>query len=699
MYLPPMHSRSSRLLPPIVIACVVYALVWRPVEAQSCAASPPRTALVLSGGGAKGIAHIGVLRSLDRLGIRPDLIVGTSMGAVVGALYASGYTGYALDSLVRVTPLADLFRTYQPQAPRSLGILQPLVVWEQGDRGLAIQRAAVVEGEASALLNAGMLQGNLLARGNFDSLPIPFRAVATDLAHRDVVVIASGDLAQAVRASAAVPLLFAPELRDGHYLADGGLSANIPIAAARAAGAERVIVSDATEHPPDSLDLSSPILIADRLVQFLFQQPPDSLRPGDLLIRPNIEGLASLDFSRRSLARILALGAAAADSMTPRLECPPRGISPPPAPRYPTRVGRVVVDGANPSERLALMRLLGLEEGDSLDRSLLLSRVRNLAAASEAYEAVWLGPTGGGDSVDFHVTLHHAARRVAGIGIAYDNELGGRMWAGLVDRRLFGLALEGSAAVYLGELRRELYAGARRNFQVGRQLLNPTATARLAEEEIRRFDAGGDELSEVETREAIGFLGAERRLAHGWQLALGLEGRAWHEPGVGDRSAAGVTATASRASRTWGRVFAADAVWTGVYRRVTLDGTLVTRAGPVRLFPRVRLAYGERLPLQLGVPLGGDDGFPGLHIGERRGDREAMLSLLLSTPIKRPLLLRVELATGRAAVGGALFGSDGWDAGIRAGIGAETPLGPVRFEYGLATRGRDALFVRLGRWF
>jgi hypothetical protein len=418
-----------------------------------------------------------------------------------------------------------------------------------------------------------------------------------------------------------------------------------------------------------------------------------------MLIRPGIEGLSSLDFSSRSVARILSLGAAAADSMLPRLACPPRDASRPPAPRYPSHVGRVVIDGANPSERLALTRLLGLREGDSLDRALLLSRVRNLAAASDAYESVWLGPTGRGDSVDFHLTLHHAARRVAGIGIAYDNELGGRMWAGLVDRRLFSLALEGSAAVYLGELRRELYAGARRNFQVGRQLLNPTITGRIAEEEIRRFEPDGDEVSEAETREAIGFVGAERRLAHGWQLAMGLEGRAWHEPGSGNRSAAGLTASASRASRTWGRVFSAAATWTGIYRLASLDGTLLTRVGPVRLFPRVRLAYGDQLPLQLAVPLGGDDGFPGLHIGERRGDREAMLSLLLSTPIKGPLLMRVEMATGRSATGGGLFGSDGWEAGMRAGIGAETPLGPVRFEYGLATKGRDALFVRLGRWF
>jgi hypothetical protein len=273
------------------------------------------------------------------------------------------------------------------------------------------------------------------------------------------------------------------------------------------------------------------------------------------------------------------------------------------------------------------------------------------------------------------------------------------MWAGLVDRRLFGLALEGSGALYLGELRRELYAGVRRNFQLGHQLLNPAATVRIAEEEVRRFESDGDELGEARVREGIGFLGAERRLAHGWQLVAGLEGRAWHEPGVGDRSAAGFVAGLTRASRSRGRVFTADVLVTGIYHRAVVDGTLFARAGSVRIFPRLRLGWGERLPIHLGIPLGGNDGFPGLHIGERRGDREAMLSFLIATPIKGPLLARVELAGGRSGTGGAFIDSDGWVAGLRAGIGAETPLGPVRFEYGVATGGRDALFVRMGRWF
>ena len=669
-----------------------------PLDAQQCRA--PRTALVLSGGGAKGVAHIGVLRVLDSLGVRPDLIVGTSMGAVVGALYASGYTGRDLDSLVRVVPLAALFRTYQPLAPRSLGTLQPLVLWEQGDKGFALQSASVVEAEANALLNAAMLRGNLIARGNFDSLPIPFRAVATDLGRREPVVMKSGDLAQAVRASAAVPLLFAPERRDGRFLTDGGLSANVPVAVARQEGAERVIVVDATEHPRDSVGGYSPLNVADRLVQFLFQQRADSLHKGDLFVRPDVDGFTSLNFSRRNIARLLSRGVAAADSVLPRLDCRPP--SNPRASRpLPTRLTRVAMDSANASERLALTRLLGLGVGksDTLDFDLLLRRLRSLATTSDAYESVWLTPTGGGDSVELDLVLKRAARRVAGLGLAYDNELGGRMWAGLVDRRLLGQAIEGSGAVFLGERRRELSLGLRRNYQVGRQLFNPTLTVRLASEKVRQFDTDGTELAEAETREGVGFAGIERALAQGWEVALGAEGRTWDEPGRQNESTLGSVARLTGATRQMGRVLLAEAEWTGVYRRLAFDGTLTGKFGVVRILPRLQLGWGDGIPLQLGFPLGGEDGFPGYHIGERRGDRVAMGALLFIVPIKGPLLGRLELAAGGTDAASSRFPGGGWTAGLRAGVGAETPVGPVRFEYGVALRGRNAVVVRLGRWF
>ena len=664
-----------------------------PLRAQECRA--PRTALVLSGGGAKGLAHIGVLAALDSLGIRPDLVVGSSMGAAVGALYASGYSGRVLDSLARAAPLGRLFRAYRPRAPRSLGVLRPLVTWEQGDRRFALQSASIVEAEANALVNVAMLRGNLLARGDFDSLPIPFRAVATDLATGQPVVIKSGDLAQAVRASVAIPLVFAPELREGRFLADGGLSANIPVQVARAEGAERVIVSDATEHPAETFDGYSPINVADRLIEFLFQQPAESLHAGDVLVRPGVEGFTSLNFSPVKVRRLLANGRAAADTTLSPPRCHPDSL--PSEKTLPHRITGFSARGSNDSERLALERLLGLGLSDTVDLELLRSRLRGLAE-SDAYHSVWLGPHGTGDSVEFDVSVRRAARRVVAIGLAYDNELGGRMWAGAVDRRLFGLALEGGAALFLDAFRKELYTGFRRKFQLVRQLMDPTLTLRLATEDVRRFEPDGDELEELETREALGFAGVERILPRGWELALGVHGHAWKEPVRGDLSTLGLAARAIRVSRNRGQVVRAEAIWSGVYRRAQIDAELFGRLGAVRFTPRVRLGWGEGLPVQLAFPLGGDKGFPGLHIGERRGDREAMLGLMATTGLKGPLLGRIELAGGRTASGGSLFGDDGWVGGIRAGIGAETPVGPVRFEYGYSTEDRGAVFVRLGDW-
>ena len=683
----------SRLQLLFILPGLIFARA-APLGAQDC--RPPRTALVLSGGGAKGVAHIGVLAALDSMGIRPDLVVGTSMGAAVGALYASGYGGRALDSLARVTPLTQLFRSYRPRAPRSLGVLRPLVTWEQGERRFTLQSASLVESEVNALINVAMLRGNLVARGDFDSLPIPFRAVATDLGTGAPVVMSSGDLAQAVRASVAVPLVFAPELREGRFLVDGGLSANIPIAVARAEGAERVIVSDATEHPSTTFDGYSPISVADRLIEFLFQQPAESLHVGDVLVRPDVEGFTSLNFSESRVTRLLENGRAAADTSLARLTCPPRASAGEP-PVLPRRIAGFTADATNYSERLALERMLGLGLRDTLDLELLRSRLRALGA-SDAYHSVWLGPHGSADSVELALTMRRAARRVVAMGLAYDNELGGRMWAGAVDRRLFGLALEGSGAVFLDEQRKEASTGVRRKFQLARQVLDPTLTLRLATEDVRRFDARGDELDELETREAIGFLGVERVLPDGWEVALGLHGHTWDEPAREDVSTAGVALRAVRASRARGRVVSAEAVWSGLYRRASVEAELFAALGSVRLAPRIRLGWGEDLPIQMAFPLGGEDGFPGLHIGERRGDREAMLGLMLTAPVRGPLLARVELAGGRTMIDGVSPGEDDWVGGIRAGIGADTPVGPVRFEYGYSTEDRGAVFVRLGEW-
>lgn len=122
-------------------------------------------------------------------------------------------------------------------------------------------------------------------------------------------------------------------------------------------------------------------------------------------------------------------------------------------------------------------------------------------------------------------------------------------------------------------------------------------------------------------------------------------------------------------------------------------------SGRLTLEPEVRLGVGRRLPVHTTFELGGEDGFPGLHIGERRGDREVFARLQGAWQLRGPVALRLLIAAGRSASGGPLFQREDWLAGTRLGIGATTPIGPVAFEYGFASNSRRAAFIRVGRWF
>lgn len=667
-------------------------------ERPSCGG---RTALVLSGGGAKGIAHVGVIRALDSMGIRPDLVVGTSMGSIIGALYASGYSGAQIDSITGSGP-TDLFTNRQPRTPRAWHPLVPLLTWEQGAGGLALQSPAVREPDANASLSQVFLRGNLLARGDFDALPVPFRAVATDLANRQPVVLGRGDLAQAIRASIAVPLVFAPERIDGRVLTDGGISANIPVAVARALGATRVVVSDVSGRLLKAEELDDPLKVADQLVSFLFDQPRDSLGSEDRHIRIEVEGFSTLDFSPNALDSLRANGRRAADSTLATLTCTPRATLQ--ARAVPARYGRLGVAGLSRADAQVLQRLLGIERGAAVDLALLGDRILALRDL-DAYRAVWLHPVAEADGVvGFQAEVVPMPGRRAGATFAYDHDLSGRLGAAYLDQRLFGGAAEWYVAGAFGPLKSDASVGLRRFYGLGRSRFAPAVSARFASEQIRQF-TDGEEVGQPPTRTAEFFAGVERGVGPDALIQFGFDGRLWRDadttatPDASDLngSSAGVVL---RATHYPGSTYAlAEFVWSGTFRRVQGEVSQEFRAGSVTLTPRLRFGWGEHLPLQYTFPLGGDEGFPGLAMYEVRGDRDLLLSVQAAVPVSGPLALRAQLALGRSAYGGGLSGEDGWLGGARIGAGVETPLGPVRLEYGFATNGRNSAFLRIGRWF
>ena len=681
-----------------ILAILAAGLAAARLPAQE-ACAPARTALVLSGGGAKGLAHIGLLRALDSLGVRPDFIVGTSMGAIVGALYATGLSGAEIDSVVQGSPGGTLIRSFRAVAPRSLGVLQPMVSFA-ADEGMAgFQTGAVREREVDGLLTRLLLLGNLRAGGDFDSLPIPFRAVATDFRARAPVVMGKGDLALAVRASIAIPLIFPTVDVDGRALVDGGLTANIPVEIARRLGATRVIVSDVSGPLPDSVPLASTGAVAQRLMDYVFEQPAAPLGPEDVYVRHDVGGFGGLDFSADPVRALLAIGRRTADSVLAGAPClaPLVGDAPLAFRRIPRHVGRVVsTDGRG--EAVKVLRDLGFRAGDSIPWAEVWERMGRLAE-SEQIDGVWLFPSGSGDTVSFAPRIRHAPELSAAGGFAYDNTLGGRVWFAGLSENLLGLGLGLSSKLALGGLRNELELGARKNLRYRWRLLAPTLLGTAAEEKVPQYDDAGGSTGSITVRELVGFAGLERAYGDGWRTRAGVEGRTWDEP-EGSNSAGGVMVRMER-FEDWDapRGFA-EVRWTGVYRfglgELRVPFVFGDRFG-LRTLARVGL--GEELPPHLAFMFGGDEGFPGIRPAQLRGDRELSAQGQLWARVLGSLEATVDLGVGRIATGGGLVEGSGWLSGVRVGARMATPLGPLSVAHGWASNDNKSWYVRFFRWF
>jgi NTE family protein len=309
---------------------LIFALIAScQLAATAAAADPkarPRICLVLSGGGARGMAHIGVLKILEQMKVPIDCIAGTSMGAVVGGLYASGMTAGEIEATIRSVNWQEAFRDSPPR--RELAFRR-----KQDDLNFLVRLPLGVK-HGKILLPKGLIQGQKLQETlrqltlpfsndtNFDLLPTPFRAVATDLVSGNAVLMDQGDLAFAMRASISAPGVFAPAESQGQLLVDGGLAENLPIDVARGMHADILIVSDVSFPLQPRAALDSALTISNQMLAILVRKDADrqraTLGPSDVLIQPAIGTASSTDFS--AAAATIAAGENAARSMLARLD-------------------------------------------------------------------------------------------------------------------------------------------------------------------------------------------------------------------------------------------------------------------------------------------------------------------------------------------------------------------------------------------
>lgn len=287
--------------------------------------SRPRIGLVLSGGGARGLAHVGVLKVLERMQVPIDVIAGTSMGAIVGGLYASGMTADELERELLAVRWNEVFanRVERPQLSQRRKEedfeISPLIEFGMRRGELLTPQGAVSSRGLESLLRRYTLPVRDVA--SFDALPIPFRAVATDMETGQAVVLDRGDLALALRSSMSVPGVFSPTDVDGRILGDGGLVNNTPVDVARAMGAEVVIVVNIGTPLAGRETLGSPVGLTQQMINILTEQNVQrslaSLGARDVLVAPSLGTLTSSDFALAP--QFVALGTAGALGRADRL--------------------------------------------------------------------------------------------------------------------------------------------------------------------------------------------------------------------------------------------------------------------------------------------------------------------------------------------------------------------------------------------
>lgn len=276
----------------------------------------PVVALVLAGGGALGFAHVGVIKVLEEEGIHPDMVLGASIGSIIGGLYGAGYSPEELESVINDTDWKSTLTDSYVRGELS---------FEQKERQ-ARYRLSVGAREDKDISNAGFshaqhvmeLLDNLLApysvEMDFDDLPIPFRAIGTDLISGEEIVYGEGDLKTVIRASMAVPGVFTPVEYKGRYVIDGGWSDNLPSLVAREMGADIVIAVSlfSLEKDIEKLSSATAVTLQSDLIRTVERQQA-SLDASDLVISPDLTGYNQTDFEKgRSM---MALGYKAASEM------------------------------------------------------------------------------------------------------------------------------------------------------------------------------------------------------------------------------------------------------------------------------------------------------------------------------------------------------------------------------------------------
>ncbi|NWA26343.1 patatin-like phospholipase family protein [Pseudomonas gingeri] len=726
-----------------LLSCLLLCLL--PLALQAAEAPRPKIGLVLSGGAARGLAHIGVLKALEEQGIRIDAIAGTSMGAVIGGLYASGYKIDELEKLALgidwrqalsdAPPREDIpFR--RKQDDRDFLVKQQLSFHDDGSLGLPL---GVIQGQNLAMLLESML-AHASGTRDFDKLPIPFRAVATDIANGEKVVFRRGHLPQVVRASMSIPAVFAPVELDGRLLVDGGMTDNIPLDVVREMGVDIAIVVDIGTPLRSRKQLATVVDVLNQSITLMTRRNSEeqlaTLHRNDILIQPALASYGSTDFGRAE--EIIDAGYRATRILDARLAA----LRPPPNP------DAELVAARAPEQRTPVINGIKIENDSKVSEAVIRYYIRQPLGEPLDLERLRID-MGTLYGLDYFEQVQY---RVARKGQEHTLVISARGKRSGTDYLRLGLNLSddmrGNSAFNIGASYRvnginSLGGEWLSRAQIGDQqdlyseFYQPLDTgsryfvAPYVNLQTQNVDATLDNDPIAQYRlERYGFgLNIGRQIANNGEIRFGI-GEAWGKADVkiGDRSLPRVSFSEGFYALKYSfdsldnvyfphtgeninltlREFDPSLGSTQRYRQweFTLDKALSQGPNTWILGGRYGRTLDDAEVVTSSFLLGGarqlsgfrQDSIAGQNISLMRAVYYRRLTPRAYLPLDFPLYLGASLERGRA-----WNNDDSFDTGyINAAsvfLGFDTPLGPLNFSYGINDDNQKALYLNLGQTF
>ena len=704
--------------------------------------SRPRVGLVLGGGGARGAAHIGVLKELERLRIPVDAIVGTSMGAIVGGLYATGMGATELEQLVGsvdwALALSDEADRRDLSFRRKQDDAQVPMDFELGIRGTElILPKGVIQGQKLDMLLRDLTMPAAEV-DNFDRLAIPFRAVASDIEHGEIWVMDGGDLAKSIRASMSVPGVFAPVRIGDRLLVDGVLVGNLAVNVMQVMGVDIIIAVDVEFPLYAEVDLGSALAISEQMLTILIRRETlrqiDHLGEQDVLIRPELGVYASTNFGE--ILDTIEPGEAAVREHADRLselaldeEAWDEHLASrirPSIPQGSLAFVRVVHDGVLAAE--VLESKLGVKAGDPIDHAVLAQNADRLYGL-QYYEQVTyrLVEEGEGTGVEYRARTKSWGPTFLQFGVSLEEDFEGTTGFNLAARMTrAGINRLGA------EWRSDLRLGTDpRLFSEFYQPLSFDSHwfivphVELSQTNINAFSAD-DMVARLRLSEAEAGLGFGRELGRIGEFRVGaFRGLGKARVTVGDPALANVEFDAGGAfarlrfdtldsARFPRHGLRSDVIWTlsrpglGADAKFdTIEGELTQTWSRGKNSLQLGLGYATTLDSDSAIqdyfPLGGFLRLSGLERGEIRGPHAALARLVYYRRIGETSgILDTPIYLGLSAEAGNVwqqrsdmsFGSMLLNGSVFAGL--DTFVGPIYLAAGFGEQGEANFYLHVG---